>query len=210
MGFDEWFKIVTALFAAGWAVLVYVLIRLPLARAGLLKSQMEQDEYQRKKSLKAGLSLGIQATVHRNPGGRGYVIVAVVTITNRDDSEIKRIEWKGAEAPFHGRLAEFKSNGEPEYVRDRALFVRKTSQPNDKAEGHRIRPGATESLSFAIVVSDPGVYLLSFRIPVDQEDQKAAKARHMDLPATWTCNTHVVVGDTPLSMAPPAPRAEPV
>jgi hypothetical protein len=199
--FDLLFKIGAAVVAAAWALALLFLIHRPLARAGLLKSEMEVEEHERKKNLQAGLSINLHGSAHPNPGGKGYVIVAIVEITNRDDSQMKRIAWEGeAATPFHVRLASF-DKGKPDYDGEIALCVRSTSNPNAKSSGHRIRPGATESLSFAAHVSARGVYLLSFRIPVDPNDIEAAKKLGLSLPAAWTCNRHIVVDDSPAPAA---------
>src|SRR5215471_16342094 len=71
---DLTFKIIAGVFAAGWALYLLNLIHRPLANAGLLKSKMELEEYQQKKSLLAGLALSLQATAHRIPGRPDFVI----------------------------------------------------------------------------------------------------------------------------------------
>src|SRR5216684_3441133 len=182
---DLIFKIIAGIFAAGWALYLLRLIRLPLAQAGLLKSKMELDEhqqkteeYQQRKSLLGGLTLSLQATAHRIPGRADFVIIAIADITNRTESHVFKIDWK--EDPLHVWITNFDdAQGRPTYKGDTAFFVRRTSDPNSKAMPLRIRPGATESLSFAVGVSKPGIYLVTFRIPL--EPKYLEEVRKLDM-----------------------------
>jgi hypothetical protein len=93
-------------------------------------------------------------------------------------------------------MANFDGQGSPTYQHYTALFVRRTSDPNSRAMPIRIRPGATESLSFAVGVSAPGIYLLTFRIPLEPKYADDVKKLGMELPAAWTRTSHVIVSDT--------------
>jgi hypothetical protein len=188
---DLIFKIIAGLFAAFWAVYLLRLIHRPLVQAGLLKSKTEQA-----RNLLGGLAITLQATAHRKPGRADFVIIAIAKITNRSESEVFRIEW--TEGPLHVWTTKFDDKGSPIYENvGGPFFVRKTSDPDSPAGPLRIRPGATESLSFAVGVSTPGIYFLTFRIPIDHKYLVQVEELSMLDAAAWTCNAHVVVGDIP-------------
>jgi hypothetical protein len=94
----------------------------------------------------------------------------------------------------------------PAYKGGTPFFVRRTSDPNERAGPLRIRPGATESLSFAVGVSAQGVYLVTFRIPLEPKYLEDIKKFDMDMPGAWTRSAHVIVGDTPEPF--PAPGSD--
>lgn len=192
---DLTFKIIAGIFAAGWALYLLKLIHRPLANAGLLKSKMELEEYQQKKSLLAGLALSLQATAHRIPGRPDFVIIVTADLTNRTESDVLRIEWE--EDPLHVWMTNFDAQGRPTYKGGTGFFVRRTSNPKLKAMPLRIRPGATESLSFAVGVSEPGIYLVTLRIPLEPRYLEEVRNFDMHMPGSWTRNAHVIVGDTP-------------
>jgi len=166
--------------------------------------QQKTEEYQQRKGLLGGLTVNLQATAHRIPGRADFVIIAIADITNRTESHVFRIDW--TEAPLHVWMTNLddaqgrptaEPTSKPTYKGDTAFFVRRTSDPNSKAMPLRIRPGATESLSFAVGVSAPGIYLVTFRIPLEPKYLEDVKKFDMDMPAAWTRNAHVIVGDTP-------------
>jgi len=193
---DLTFKIIAGIFAAGWAVYLLRLVHRPLAQAGLLKSDMEFAEYQQRKSLLGGLTLSLKATAHRIPGRADFVIIVIADITNRTESQVFRIDWK--EDPLEVWMANFDdTQGRPTYNGRIAFFVPSTLKPNSRAEPMRIRPGATESLSFAVRVSAPGIYLVTFRIPLEPKHLEDVKKFDMGKPGAWTRHAHVIVGDTP-------------
>jgi hypothetical protein len=198
---DLTFKIIAGLFAAGWALYLVKLIHLPLANAGLNKSEMELEEYQQKKSLLAGLTISLQATAHRIPGRDDFVIIVTADLTNRHESAVLRIDWKEEEKevdPLHVWMTNFDAQGKPTYKDDTAFPVRRTKSPNLKAGPYRIRPGATESLSFAVGVSAPGIYLVTFRIPLEKTHlEELRKKFDKAMPGAWTRSAHVIVENTP-------------
>ena len=188
-------KVIAGILAAAWALYLLRLIHRPLAQAGLLKSKIEFDDYQQRKSLLGGLALSLQATAHQIPGSANFAIFAVVDITNRTESHVFRIQW--TDAPLHVWVAKFDPQGSPTYKHHAASSVRRTSDPNSPAMPLRVRPGATESLSFAVGVSTPGIYLVTFRIPIEPKYLDDVKKLGMEMPGTWTRKAHVVVGNTP-------------
>ena len=191
------FKILAGIFAAGWAIYLLLLIHRPLAQAGLGKSKMELEAHQQKKSLLAGLTVSLQATAHRLPGRADFAIIAIVNITNRTESHIHRTVWE--QEPLHVWMTSFDAQGRPTYNGDTAFFVRTTFNPNAPAEALRIRPGATELLSFAVRVSTPGIYLVTFRMPLDPKYRAGLEKFGIDedKAAAWTGRAHVLVGDIP-------------
>ena len=69
-----------------------------------------------------------------------------------------------------------------------------TLDPDSEAESHILRAGGTELIHFVFRVSDPGLYLLSFRGAVDSVEREEAKKLHANLPVAWTANRYTFVG----------------
>jgi hypothetical protein len=67
--------------------------------------------------------------------------------------------------------------------------------PLSEPLSHVLRFGGTESLHFALRVSVPGLYLLSFRGAVDPEEHKEGKELGAELPTAWTGSRYVFVDE---------------
>jgi hypothetical protein len=72
-----------------------------------------------------------------------------------------------------------------------------TRDPRAKARSHVIRAGATETLTFALRLTTPGLYLLSFRGAAAKDVREEAAKYGVRLPTSWTAKRYVYVGDAP-------------
>ena len=143
----------------------------------------------------------IQPSSHRSPDGKGYIIAAIVTLTN-PGGQNTTVTWRDKHPPFAVRLATFNDAGEAEFAPPKELRVLRTKDPTLEASSHVVRAGGIESMSFALQVSVPRLYYLSFRAVVDERDRAEAKEHGVELPKAWTCNRYVFVGE------PQAPSTE--
>jgi hypothetical protein len=222
MDFKEWIevielglKIVAAVAAGIWAVfLLKALRRRELAQAELLEKdasirdiefkhkqatadyelRMRQadaqiKEIQHKTKQEAIVTVDLKPTVYRSPDGNGYIILAVVVLANHGTGETM-IRWSGP--AFFVRLVNFDAEGKPKYAGETKLEVMQTLNPTNQARSHIVRASGTESLTFVLRVPVAGLYLLSFRGPVDQQTRQEVGAT---LPGAWTGNVYVLVGD---------------
>jgi hypothetical protein len=164
-----------------------------------LKMQAETEAA--KEAAKEAISVDIKPTIHPSPEGKGYIICAVVELTNVG-SRIKRIEWTGAESPFSVHSVRFRDDSvTADYDKLISLDVMQTRDPKSKAVSRVIRSSGKESISFAFRVSSAGLYLLSFRVPLGKEERVESKNAGANLPVAWTCNKYVLVSDTPFPSA---------
>lgn len=194
------FKIVAALGAATWAVALLFVLRKPaLATIELRRAQSELNTLQLQAEIerqKEAISVDIKPTVHSGLDSESYIICAVVELINAG-SRIKRLKWTGELPPFSVRRVRFRDDGVPDYDKPLGLHVPLTQDPTAKAVSHVIRSGGKESISFALKVTS-GLYLLSFRGVLDEEERVESKHAGADLPVAWTCNKYVFVGETQL------------
>jgi hypothetical protein len=230
MDFKEWIeviglglKIAVAVAAGIWAVfLLKALRRRELAQAELLRkdADIRDIEFKQKQAIadyelkvrqadaqikemknrmkqEAIVSVDIQPTVYRSPDRNGYIILTVVVLTNHGTRDTT-IQWK--EPAFFVRFINFDPQGKVEYAQETKLQVMLTRNPTVPAPSHRVRAGGTESLTFILRVPVPGLYLLSFLGPVDQQTREEVGGT---LPGAWTGNKYVLVGDT---LAPSTPE----
>jgi hypothetical protein len=201
-------KIVVAIAAGGWAFSLLVLLKQrELAQAALRKSEAEiRDielrsrhvdaqirDIELKAKQQAVVSVGIESTVYRSPEG-GYILLAVVELTNRGGRNTK-IKWRDEPPAFRVRVVKFDAEGMASYDSVKELQVPLTLDPTSVPNSHIIRAGGTESISFSIRVPIAGVYLLSFRGVVDEQERTESAKLGADLPVAWTGNRYVLVGD---------------
>ena len=191
---DLIFKIIAAVAAGVWALFLLVTLRQPArAQAELRKTEEEIREIELRAKRQAVVAVDIKATILSSPDGEGHIILAVVELTNRG-SRNTRIKWKDQLPAFYVRLTQFDPSGRPTYLQEKELRVPQTLNPDVEARSHVIRTGGTESIPFAVKVSLPGIYLLSFRGAVDDAELQQSKELGVELPGAWTANKHVVVG----------------
>lgn len=216
---DLAWKILAALAAAVWAVALYkLLLKRETAQEDLRKKQKEVLVLEKtskhvdaqilnlelKAKQQAVVWVDIHPTIYHSPDGSGYLISAVVEITNRGSRNTK-IRWKNQPPAFYVRLARF-VDGKPEYDPVKEFRVWRTLNPNSDGSNHVIRAGGREALTFAVKVSTSGLYLLSFRGAVDPKEREEAKKLDVELPVAWTANRHVLVDDTSCVTGPETNR----
>jgi len=204
-------KIVAVVGAGIWAVAFLLLLRKrELAQAALRKSEAEVRDLELKAKhvdaqirdleLKAKqqavVRVDIQATVRRSPDSSGYIILAAVELTNHGGRNT-RIKWKDEPPAFYVRSAKLNADGKPDYGPPTEFRVPLTLDPDSEPPSHIIRAGGTESIPFAVQVSSPGLYLLSFRGVVNEQEHAEAQKLGAEMPTAWTGNRYVLVGDTP-------------
>ena len=205
---DLGLKIVVAFGAGVWAVALFRLLhQRELAQAALRKSEADIRDIELKGKLadaqirdlelkakqQAVVTVAIQSTVRRSPEG-GYVLLAVVEITNRGGRNTK-IKWKDELPAFYMRQVKFGADGTASYDLVKELRVPLTLNPQAEPKSHILRAGGTESIHFPIHVSISGVYLLSFRGAVDEQEREESAKLGAELPVVWTGNRYVFVGD---------------
>ena len=142
----------------------------------------------------AVMRVDIQPAVHRDVEGTGYFILTTVDLTNRGNRNT-RIKWQDHPPAFYVRQAQFDAEGTLEFDDVVQEFrVPLTLQPDQESVSHTIRAGGTESIPFAVRVATPGLYLLSFRGIVDEEERKVSQETGANYPVAWTGNKYVLVG----------------
>ncbi len=98
---------------------------------------------------KAMVLVDIQPSRHRSPDGKGYIIAAIVTLTN-PGGQNTTVTWRDKHPPFAVRLATFNDAGEAEFAPPKELRVLRTKDPTLEASSHVVRAGGIESMSFAL------------------------------------------------------------
>lgn len=182
-------KAAAVLAAAIWAVLLLRLLRQrEQAEVNIRKSEAEIRDLDLKqkyveaqiadiqlKTTQAVILVDIGVKTHRHRDA--YLMIATVELTNLG-SQNTRIMWKDQPHAFSVRMVE-----------------------TAEALSHVVRAGGKEVLPFAARISCPGLYLLSFRIAVDERDRAEAKKLGVELPTAWTGNRYVLVDDTQVACA---------
>jgi hypothetical protein len=189
-------KIIVVLGAGVWAFgALRALRRGETEDISLRNSEARIRELELRAKQQAAVSVEIKPAVERSVDGDGYVVTAVVELANRGGQNAT-INWKDQPPAFHVRLAKFDTDGKPKYDPPTRLRVPLSLNPKSGAVSNVIRAGATESIPFAFKVASAGLYLLSFRGPVDAQERAEAARLGVQLPEAWTGNKYVLVGES--------------
>ena len=163
-------------------------LRMKLAEAEIQKLELDMKR-------QAVVTVDIKPKIVRSVADSGYVILARVVLTNCG-SRNTRIRWKDEAAAFYVRSVNFSTDNEPTYSNAIEQRVKLTRKPELESVSHVIRAGGTEAINFVAHVPQTGLYLLSFRGLVDEQEKAEAKKLGADLPVAWTANRYVLVNDT--------------
>jgi hypothetical protein len=188
-------KVIVVFGAAAWAFQVLRLLRDgEIASISVRNSEAQIKDVELRLKQQPVVAVDIKPTIQRSLDGDGYIVTVVVELANRGGQNTK-INWKDEPPAFHVRLAKFDTDGKPKYDPPKRFRVPLTLNPNAGAVSHVIRPGGTESIPFAFRLATPGLYLLSFRGVVDEQERAEAQKLGTQAPEAWTGNKYVLVGD---------------
>jgi len=121
-----------------------------------------------------------------------FITVKICNLGKRET----QIQWQGNVPAFSVRRVVFNNRGVAEFPYDPVeLDVLQARDPHDRAISNIIRPGGSQSLSFPILVENPGVYFLAFRgmlNPAEIAVGVAAGANENN-PLSWTATKYVLI-----------------
>lgn len=201
-------EIIAIALGGAWAIYGFVVLRRRnKAIAELRKIEMEsqrialetrQIEFQLRRI--AVVRVDISAASFHRPDGSGYCILADVSLTNIGTRET-RIEWDRQTPAFFVRHASFAPNGVPSFHGVQiGMCPCKARDANETPSSTIIRAGATEHIAFAAQVEKPGIYLLSFRGPLDPKEQAISKEAGATSTTAWTAHHYILVPQGPSTL----------
>jgi len=220
---DIWLKIIGLIVGAVWAFFLLFYLRQRASVDTEIRKKESEIEIARKKleielaadqintqkkefeikelELKTRKQIGVTIDIHADVSAdnKGYTLIATVAITNHGN-EATRIRWKDEPPPFAIHPVNFDVEGKAQPGDQPLSFsVMQTRNLNQPAVSHIIRAGATETLTFAARLRAPGLYLLSFRGATAKDVRVDAVKYGVLLPAAYTANRYVYVGEPPAS-----------
>jgi hypothetical protein len=163
----------------------------------LEKHELDKKESERKTRKQVYISIDIQINLITYDGS--YVLIARIALTN-NGNELTRIVWSKEVPAFTVRSVTFDDDGKAQHSEAVGFPVMLTRKPTEPAPSHVIRPGATETLTFAFQPRQPGLFLLTFRGDVEQDLRKEVEKHGVTKPTAWTASRYVFVGDASLAM----------
>jgi hypothetical protein len=104
-------------------------------------------------------------------------VSAVVDIENKGNEHTTLyFDTKaGNQKPFSVFRVDHKGDGSLKFKKEAAYPVPRAQNPNIAVNKLLVRAGGRETIPFHFRVSSPGVYLLVFRAPTSEKDQKLAE-----------------------------------
>lgn len=189
-------EIVAILLAGTWAVYGYFVFRQrEKASAELKHIEIETRKAELDLRRTAVVKTEISVTVNPCLDFDGYCLIAEATLINQGKRDT-RLQWKGEVPALSVRRVVFNDEGAPTFPENPVLLsVRQTKNPNNEATSHIVRAGSEETISFALRISSPGVYLLSFRgvLAPDEKIVSAEAGAHSSSGFSWTATKYVVI-----------------
>jgi hypothetical protein len=182
-------EIVALVVVAAWAIYGFVVLKQrEKAAAELRKVELESRQM-------AVVTFDIAATSERRPDAPGYCILADVTMVNKGKRDT-RLKWDGESPAFAVWRTSFTSDGAPQFA-DVPIRVRvgQARHPGAEVVSTILRAGETQRKAFAVTVSEPGLYLLSFRAALAPEEHEVSRQAGADPQkgVSWAITKYIVV-----------------
>ena len=200
-------KSAALLLGAGWAVYGFkVFLRRQTAITALRKAETETASLELAARRRAVLDVHIEHTSKRDILGHGYIITAQVIIANTGVAAAHIVFDRKVPA-FAAHRVDFGADGTAEFRENPVSFgIRRTSDPSKLARGRVVRAGGVSRLAAVVRVMSPGVYALTFRVPMDKTNSQAMveAGAGADRAHAWSASTFVCVGFPPETGAPSA------
>lgn len=205
---EIWVKIAAIVLGGAWAVYGFVVFRQRLAATtALRKSESEAASLELASKRRAVLDIAITHECRPAHASDGYILILQVVISNGGVAPA-RIEFENEKAPLRVQRVDFDADGTMRFPEPPVFLpVPNASDPTKPARSRVIRAGGTSRLSSVVRVGHPGVYAVSFRVPMDATNRQAMIEAGSD-PArkhAWSALTFACVGFSPAN--PKVPTA---
>jgi hypothetical protein len=208
-------QIVALVLAAAWAIYGFIVLqKREKATADLRKVELESSQLAvltrkaelelsqiavvtRKAELEsrqvAVVTFDIAATSEHRPDASGYCILADVTLVNEGKRDT-RLKWEPESPAFAVWRTSFTPDGAPQFP-DAPTRVRVTQarDPEAAVVSTILRAGETQRKAFAVTVSEPGIYLLSFRAVLAPEEREVSRQAGATQEVSWVATKYIVV-----------------
>jgi hypothetical protein len=156
-----------------WALYGFkVFRRRETAITTLRKTESELADLDLRAKRRAVLDIEITHDVRRDIVGYGYIIVARITATNLGVASA-RFDFEHSPAAFGAHRALFLRDGALVFENPYGCTIRKASDPSKNAQSRVIRAGGVSRMTAVVRVPSAGLYALTFRVPMDEENRKA-------------------------------------
>ena len=181
-----------------WALISFKALR----EIAYRRIQIEKSEVERRKTeaeirqielgnkQQAVLDISIEASQQSLPNDPARYVSAVVEIVNNGS---RNTRLPTSRDPFTVRTVELKEDGSFEFVEGRTYMVRRASNPMKPPPNVIVRAGGRERIPFFFRVDGPGLYLLTFRVTMDEKEQEVAREEGFAYAGSWVAKRYVIV-----------------
>ena len=199
------FRITALIVGAAWAVYAFFVFRQrETAVTALKKAESEAASLELAARRRAVLDIAVNSQAHPDSASHGYILAIQIVITNAGVAAAY-MKFDEAKPSIRVHRVDFDERGVTTFS-DSPIFlsVRNASDPTKPARSRVIRAGGTSRLSTVLRIPEPGVYAVSFRVPMDAANTVAMREAGADPTkvAYWSATSFACVG-----LSPSAPRA---
>ncbi len=167
------------------------------------KSQLEKLNNELKAP--AALDIQINGSSVAIPGQSGWYLLSTVLVKNVSN-KTATLDFTQQE-PFLVFPVSFGADGQPSFEIEKVKKFRVIGggNPDSSPPEYTVRAGTTETFVFATAIDKPGLYLLSFSVPVPSSDREAlpSKAEGSENFVRWSGKKFITVPDNKAGSALP-------
>lgn len=202
------FKIGALIIGGCWAIYGLVVFKQrQSALTALRKTEAEAANLDLAAKRRAVLDISIKHDVYEDPSGQGFILSVQIVSSNGGVAPAV-MTFEGADPPLRIQRVDFDDDGTMTFSGSPKLVtIPNAGDPTKDAKGRLIRAGGTSRIASVIRIKTPGIYAVSFRVPMDESNRQAmveARGTSERIPH-WSATTFVPVGITATSTPPALP-----
>lgn len=158
--------------------------------AELRKTEEEIRQIELSNRKQAVLAISIHATQVSLPDDTQTYISVVVSIENRGS---RNTRLPASRSPFIVRAVEVDDSDALTFTQEQSYQVRRASDPRHPPPNIIVRAGGMERIPFFCAVSHPGLYLLTFRVSMTENEQEVAEKEGFSFAGSWVAKEYMIV-----------------
>ena len=150
------------------------------------------QELEQKARIGSVINLTLQASQLAIPNDASLYVAAVVQVENKGTINT-RLDFGEERTPLSVYTVTVDEKGTPHFdLRDRYGTPVAVS-PSELVPSVNVRASGCERLHFLFQVNSPGLYLLTFAVPLDPDNQVIARNLGFEFKGNWVAKEYVVV-----------------
>jgi hypothetical protein len=157
------------------------------------KMELEIQALEQKARVGSVINVTVQASQLALPNDPSLYVSAIVQVENKGTISTRLAYEQGKKPLSVYEVVSFGDVGTPQFGSPQKYGTPVATSPGELSPSVNVRAGGFERLHFLFRVKSPGLYLLTFAVSLDQENQDIAKKLGFEFKGNWVAKEYLVV-----------------